>query len=56
VVTDSVEADLHLSSAGQDGKLHVLRTAPLLGQAIARICAGLPLAPLLTDWPLSGAG
>ena len=55
VVTDSVEADSHHPSAGLGGKMCVLHVAPLFGQAIARICTGMPLAPLLTESPLADA-
>ena len=54
VVTDSVLADLSAApGAALGGKLVVLAVAPLLGHAIHRICAGIPLAPLLERWPVS---
>jgi ribose-phosphate pyrophosphokinase len=53
VVTDSVGAGLHQASLRARDKLCTLPIAPLFGQAIARMLAGAPLAPLLTDWPLT---
>jgi len=37
-------------------KLTVLPIAPLLGSALARLHTGLPLSPLLTDWPPTDRG
>jgi ribose-phosphate pyrophosphokinase len=48
VFTDSVGA-IQTTSAGE--RLTVLRTAPLLAQAMTRMMTGKPLAPLLDSWP-----
>ncbi|HUI60411.1 MAG TPA: ribose-phosphate diphosphokinase [Steroidobacteraceae bacterium] len=37
------------------GKLTILSVAPLFGQAIRRTLAGIPLAPLLSRWPVTDA-
>jgi len=50
VVTDS--ALTAPSVHGSASKLVVLPVAPLLGQAVRRMVAGRPLAPLLTHWPV----
>jgi ribose-phosphate pyrophosphokinase len=52
VTTDSVGFDPEPRSAGDAGKLTVLPIAPLLAQAMSRLLAGKPLAPLLEHWPL----
>lgn len=54
VTTDSV-GSVHRPSADPARKLVTLCLAPLLGQALRRIVAGRPLAPLLTRWPLSAS-
>lgn len=54
VTTDSV-GSVHRPSADPARKLVTLCLAPLLGQALRRIVAGKPLAPLLTRWPLSAS-
>lgn len=54
VTTDSV-GSVHRPSADPARKLVTLSLAPLLGQALRRIVAGRPLAPLLTRWPLSAS-
>ena len=55
VLTDSVGPELCASlSAG--GKATVLPIAPLLGEALVRMLTGVPLAPLLENWPPSAAG
>ena len=54
VVTDSVgSADQAQSpSVTAAGKLITLSVAPLFGQALRRMLAGKPVAPLLQRWPL----
>ncbi len=53
VATDSVGAALRPGGAtGPNSKLSVLSVAPLFGQAVGRMKAGKPLAPLLTRWPV----
>lgn len=52
-VTDSVGVVLptaHPRAAG--GKLVTLSVAPLIGQALRRMSAGKPVAPLLEGWPV----
>lgn len=52
VVTDSVGRELPLSSAAAgSSKLVTLPIAPLLGEAVHRLSADEPVAPLLTRWP-----
>lgn len=51
VTTDTVGTALHVDAHSAGGKLAILPIAPLLGQAIARILRGAPLAPLLEHWP-----
>ncbi len=52
ITTDSV--GYHFGPLPPDcaGKLTVLSIAPLFGEAIRRILAGKPLAPLLQHWPV----
>jgi len=55
VTTDSVGTGMHRyapSPAGDD-KLVTLSIGPLFGQAVRRMQAGKPLAPLLRGWPLA---
>lgn len=54
VTTDSVGIPVHRqgSSASATGKLTVLSVGPLLGQAVQRMLAGKPVAPLLRRWPV----
>jgi ribose-phosphate pyrophosphokinase len=52
VATDSVGFAEHRSTpASLRDKLVLLSIAPLLGQAVQRMLAGKPLAPLLRRWP-----
>lgn len=54
ITTDSVGypfAPLTLEAAP---KLTVLSIAPLFGEAVRRMLAGIPLAPLLDHWPVTG--
>lgn len=54
VTTDSAGLSLPLpESCAKAGKLTMLSVAPLLGQAVRRIEAGKPLAPLLSRWPVA---
>lgn len=48
-ITDSVAPG---ESAAPAGKIHTVSVAPLLGQALRRIGAGRPVAPLLERWPV----
>ena len=50
MVTDSVGPALVIPPGGE-GRVELLPVAPLLGQAVARMVAGAPLAPLLDRWP-----
>ena len=53
-ITDSVGFDVIPRAAGSpDSKITVLSIAPLFGQALRRILAGKPLAPLLMRWPVA---
>jgi ribose-phosphate pyrophosphokinase len=52
VLTDSVGTVLDGAAVGSSN-ITVLPIAPLLGNAIARMCAGAPLTPLLQHWPPS---
>lgn len=54
VVTDSIAtlAQLKATSDAAASKLVTLSVAPLYGQAVKRILAGKPLAPLLHRWPV----
>ncbi|HVC30737.1 MAG TPA: phosphoribosyltransferase family protein, partial [Steroidobacteraceae bacterium] len=52
LATDSVGIDFPgVHSAAVQGKLVTLPVAPLIAQAIRRMAAGTPVAPLLEDWP-----
>jgi len=52
-ITDSVGAALpRTASASRSGKLVTLPSAPLIGQALARIASGRPVASLLENWPV----
>lgn len=55
VVTDStgLEPTPAASAAAASGRLVTLSVAPLIGQAIRRMAAGEPVAPLLSHWPAS---
>jgi len=54
-VTDSVGFDVipRDAAVAGGGKIAVLSIAPLFAQALRRILAGKPLAPLLTRWPVA---
>ncbi|MGA7540841.1 MAG: ribose-phosphate diphosphokinase [Steroidobacteraceae bacterium] len=53
-VSDSVGiAFPALRSHCNSGRLIILSVAPLIGQALARIARGKPVAPLLETWPVS---
>lgn len=52
VTTDSVCLPLAVAPA-QAGKLTMLSIAPLFGQAVGRMEAGKPLAPLFSRWPVA---
>lgn len=51
VTTDSVGDDFAARVASGAGRLEVLSIAPLFGEALRRMFAGEPLAPLLAHWP-----
>lgn len=51
VTTDSVGEDFGARVASAQGRLEVLSVAPLFGEALRRMIAGEPLAPLLACWP-----
>ncbi len=56
LVTDSVgpgPAAAHAAAAGD--KLTVLAVGPLFGEAVRRMLAGKPLAPLFEHWPVAAA-
>lgn len=54
VTTDSVGLSLQLPEpSAQTAKLTMLSIAPLLGQAVRRMEAGMPLAPLFSHWPVA---
>src|SRR5688572_5697322 len=55
VTTDSVGTGMHRypPSAAGDDKLVTLSIGPLFGQAVRRMLAGKPVAPLLRHWPLA---
>ncbi|MFI4868171.1 MAG: ribose-phosphate diphosphokinase [Steroidobacterales bacterium] len=54
VTTDSVGVSLQLpDTPGTAAKLTMLSVAPLFGQAIRRMEAGKPLAPLFSRWPVA---
>ena len=57
IATDSVGIAFPAarSRTAVSGKLVMLSTAPLLGEAVRRMIAGEPLSPLLERWPLPGA-
>jgi ribose-phosphate pyrophosphokinase len=40
-------------SRSKSGKLVILSIAPLIGQTLARLATGRPVAPLLESWPVS---
>ncbi len=53
VVTDSVGLDVPTAGgAHASGKLVTLSVAPLLGQVVRRMATGVPVAPLLEQWPV----
>lgn len=53
VVTDSVGLDVPTVDGAQaSGKLVTLSVAPLLGQLVQRMASGVPVAPLLEQWPV----
>jgi ribose-phosphate pyrophosphokinase len=52
ITTDSVGFPLAPLPSTDARKLTVLSIAPLFGQAVARMLAGKPLAPLLERWPV----
>lgn len=51
VFTDSAGSDFP-ELPGSAGRLQILPIAPLLAQAVKRMVCGIPLAPLLDQWPL----
>jgi ribose-phosphate pyrophosphokinase len=51
VLTDSVGDALGNMDRSEKSKATVLPVAPLLGNAVARMHAGIPLTPLLQRWP-----
>lgn len=52
-VTDSVGlAFPGIRSSSRSGKLVTCSVAPLIGQALARMVSGRPVAPLLESWPV----
>lgn len=51
VLTDSVGSALVGTEREKTSKAAVLSVAPLLGNAIARMCAGIPVTPLFQRWP-----
>jgi ribose-phosphate pyrophosphokinase len=53
VTTDSVGFTLGPLGAEAARKLTVLSIAPLFAEAVRRMLAGMPLAPLLAQWPLT---
>jgi ribose-phosphate pyrophosphokinase len=55
-ITDSVGIALPSTpSPSRSRKLVTLPIAPLIGQALARMVSGRPLAPLLENWPVPAA-
>jgi phosphoribosylpyrophosphate synthetase len=54
VGTDStgISPDLTGAAVLSVAKLTILSVAPLLGQAVRRLVAGKPLAPLFSRWPV----
>lgn len=52
VVTDSVGHELAITTSDHNSKVRTLATGELLGNAMARIAAGVSLTPLASDWPL----
>lgn len=50
--TDSVGFDCNPLQPERDGRLTILSTAPLFGSALRRMLSGVPLTPLLSEWPL----
>lgn len=52
-VTDSVGIAFPPTRSCASGKLVTLAVAPLIGQALARMVTGKPVAPLLESWPVS---
>ncbi len=55
ITTDSVGFQFGPVPAEDARKLTVLSIAPLFGQAVRRILAGKPIAPLLQHWPVDPA-
>jgi ribose-phosphate pyrophosphokinase len=56
VVTDSVGYAAHSQVPAQHrSRVSVLPIGPLLGDAMARLSAGMPLTPLLQEWPVSAS-
>ncbi len=54
LITDSAGLNAAPGSAAvAAGKVVTLSVAPLIGQAMRRILAGKPLAPLLSKWPVA---
>ena len=54
ITTDSVGFPFGPLAAEAASKLTILSIAPLFGEAVRRMLAGLPLAPLLDHWPVTG--
>ena len=54
ITTDSVGYPFVPLTTEAARKLTVLSIAPLFGEAVRRMLAGIPLAPLLDHWPVTG--
>ncbi|HYB32152.1 MAG TPA: ribose-phosphate diphosphokinase [Steroidobacteraceae bacterium] len=53
LITDSVGSPAGAAAPQAGGRIDRLSIAPLFGQALRRILAGKPLAPLLERWPVA---
>jgi ribose-phosphate pyrophosphokinase len=51
--TDSVGLGFHPARLAANPKLTILPASALFGEAVRRMSQGLPLAPLLTHWPVT---
>ncbi len=56
VMTDSTGVDRPPSLSAAASKLVTLPVAPLFGELVRRMLAGVPVAPLLEDWPAPCGG
>ena len=56
VMTDSAGLDRPPSLSAAASKLVTLPVAPLLGEVVRRMLAGVPVAPLLEQWPAPPGG